>query len=143
MVFTIRKLWKQNRTFRVNIFISVKIFIYFSEHQGRVHSKKKNYCEFSQLEGGVRTNFPHFLNFFIFIFSCANSFKSAVNFYFPRGGVPPSDHQNLENIHNMDPICGIFQVFHGIFFSSAENNFQVIREKNKFWSFLTFFFYFE
>ena len=51
------------------------------------------------------------------------------NFFFHREGVPPSDHQNLENIHNIDQICGIFQVFQGIFFSSAENIFQVIREK--------------
>ena len=50
------------------------------------------------------------------------------NLFF-RGGVPHSDHQNLENIHNIDPICGIFQVFQGIFSSSSENIFQVIREK--------------
>ena len=55
--------------------------------------------------------------------------KSFLFSFFHRGGVPPSDHQNLENIHNIDPICGIFQVFQGIFISSAENIFQVIREK--------------
>ena len=37
------------------------------------------------------------------------------NFFF-TGGVPPSDHQNLENIHNIDPICVIFQVFQEFFF---------------------------
>ena len=51
------------------------------------------------------------------------------NFFYIGRGVPTSDHQNLENIHNIDQICGIFQVFQGIFFSSAENIFQVIREK--------------
>ena len=37
--------------------------------KGRVHSKKKNYCEFSQLEGGVRTNFFCFHNFFFIFFN--------------------------------------------------------------------------
>ena len=44
--------------------------------------KKIKSLEFSKQGGGVRTNFPHFLNFFIFIFSCLNSCKSAENFFF-------------------------------------------------------------
>ena len=43
--------------------------------------------------------------------------------FFHRGGVPPSYHQNFENIHNIDQICGIFQVFKEIFISYAENIF--------------------
>ena len=37
-------------------------------------------------------------------------------FFFIGGGVPPSDHQNLKSIHNIDQVCGIFQVFQGNFF---------------------------
>ena len=65
--------------------------------------------------GGVRTNFPHFLNFFIF--SCPNSCKSAEKNFSKGGGVTPSaDHQNLKRIHNIDQIYGILQVFQVNFF---------------------------
>ena len=56
------------------------------------------------------TKFPHFLNFFIFIFSCPNSCKSAEKIFFHRG-VPPSDHQNLENIHNISQVLNVTCLF--------------------------------
>ena len=59
----------------------------YSCHKGRVHSKKKKYCEFSQLEGGVRTKFCHFHNFLFFSIHALNHPNLQRNF-FNRGGTP-------------------------------------------------------
>ena len=106
---------------------------------GRVHSKKKKKVKnFLNRRGGSGQTFLIFLTFFIFIFSCSNSCKTAEKIFF-IGGVPPSYHQNLENIHNIDQVCGIFQVFQGNFFFLLQKiSFRLSEKKNKFWSFLTF-----
>ena len=78
--------WIESINYKIVYFSGIhSSFFLFTEnvHKGRVHSKKKKLRNFLTEGGeGVRTNFPHFLNFFIFIFSCPNSCKSAEKIFF-------------------------------------------------------------
>ena len=109
-------LWELIKNININILIKKVLLVNLKSLHGKgSFEKKKKVKNFLNRVGGSGQTFLIFLTFFIFIFSCSNSCKTAEKIFF-IGGVPPSYHQNLENIHNIDQVCGIFQVFQGNFF---------------------------
>ena len=121
--------WSVNEQSKVSWNLSFVLTKFCSK--GRVYSKS---LEFSK-QTFLRTNFPHFLNFFIFIFSCLNSCKSAEKFFFSYGGVPLLTTKTWKVSIILTKFVEFFKFFKGFFFLLQKISFRSSEKKNKFWSF--------